>query len=69
VRAVAAAAAQLPGPALLVTHGGALRALLAALPAGPGASASGAPARIPNGGVVRVSLEAGRPVAAMWLEL
>jgi probable phosphoglycerate mutase len=69
VRAVQGAAARLSGPALLVTHGGALRALLAALPAGPGAPASGAPARIPNGGVVRVSLEAGQPVAASWLEL
>lgn len=68
VRAVAGAAARLPSPALLVTHGGAMRALLAALPATPGGRAPGAPAKIPNGGVVRVRLAAGRPVAAEWLE-
>ena len=68
VRAVRGAAARLPGPALLVTHGGALRALLAALPAAPGAPASGGPGRIPNGGIVRVSLAAGRPVAASWVD-
>jgi broad specificity phosphatase PhoE len=63
------AAARLSGRALVVTHGGALRALLAAFPPGPGTATAGAPARIPNGGVVRVSLAAGKPVAARWLEL
>jgi probable phosphoglycerate mutase len=69
LRAVEGAAARLSGPALLVTHGGALRALLAALPATTGAPPSGAPVRIPNGGVVRVSLEAGRAVAAMLIDV
>ena len=69
VRAVQLAAARLSGPALVVTHGGAIRALLAAFPAAHGAPASGAPGRIPNGGVVRVSLSGGRPVAAAWVEL
>jgi probable phosphoglycerate mutase len=68
VRAVQGAAAQLAGPVLLVTHGGAIRTLLAALPASTGAPGSGAPGRIPNCGVVRVSLEAGRPVAATWID-
>jgi probable phosphoglycerate mutase len=68
VRAVEGAAARLSGPALLVTHGGSLRALLAAFPATIGAPASGAHGRIPNGGVVRVSIGAGRAVAAMWIE-
>ena len=69
VRAVEGAAARLSEPALLVTHGGAIRALLAALPATTGAPGSGAPGRIPNGGVVRVSLAAGRTVAATWVDL
>ena len=68
VRAVEGAAARLPGPALLVTHAGALRALLAVFPVGPGAPASAAPGRIPNGGVVRVSLAAGKPVSARWVD-
>jgi broad specificity phosphatase PhoE len=62
------AAARLPGPPLVVTHGGAIRALLASIPPEPGAAGDGAPARIPNGGVVRVALAAGRPVAAAWLD-
>lgn len=68
VRAVAVAAARLPAPALLVTHGGAMRALLAAFPAAPGGRAAGAPAKIPNAGIVRVRLAAGQPVATEWLE-
>lgn len=56
------AAARLPAPALLVTHGGAIRALLAAFPA------AGSPGKIPNGGLVRVILAEGRPVAATWIE-
>lgn len=67
VPALAGAAARLPGPALLVTHGGALRAVLAAFPADPGAPAPPPPERIPNGGVVRVSLARGRPVSARWV--
>jgi probable phosphoglycerate mutase len=69
VRAVEAAAARLSGPALLVTHGGAIRALLGVIPATVGAPATGVPGRIPNGGVVRVSLAAGRPVAARWVDV
>jgi probable phosphoglycerate mutase len=62
--ALARAAARLSSPPLVVTHGGAMRALLATLPA-----PSRAPGRIPNGGVVRVSLDGGRPVAAEWLDI
>lgn len=68
VRAVQAAATRLSAPTLLVSHGGAIRALLGALPPTPGAAPVGAPARIPNAGLVRVSLVAGRPVAARWIE-
>jgi probable phosphoglycerate mutase len=63
LRAVHGAAARLPGPALVVTHGGAMRALLAALP-----SPAGVPERIPNAGVVRLSLTAGAAVRAEWIE-
>ena len=66
VRAIQGAAARLSCPAVLVTHGGVMRAVLAALPAGPDAG-SGARGPIPNGGVVRVSLAAGQPVAAARL--
>jgi probable phosphoglycerate mutase len=68
LRAVDGAAARLAPPPLIVTHGGAMRTLLAAIPAEPGRLTSGAPERIQNGGVVRVSLAAGRPVAATWLD-
>lgn len=67
VRSVQGVAARLSCPALLVTHGGAIRALLAALPPAPG-MASGAPGPIPNGAVMRVSLAAGQPVAVTWLD-
>jgi probable phosphoglycerate mutase len=67
VRAVEGAASQLPGPALLVSHGGAIRALLAALPDAPGAAPAAAPGPIPNAGIVRVTLAAGKPVAAAWI--
>lgn len=63
VRAVVAAS-RLPAPLLLVTHGGAIRALLAEVETPP----AGAPAKIPNAGVVRVSVAAGRPVAAEWVD-
>jgi probable phosphoglycerate mutase len=66
--AVHRAAARLPAAALVVTHGGAMRALLAAIPADRGTPPSAAPGRIPNGGLVRVSLAAGQPVAAAWLD-
>jgi broad specificity phosphatase PhoE len=65
-RAVRVAAERLSHPPLIVTHGGAMRALLAACPADAGAS--GPARRIPNGAVVRLSLAAGEPVAAAWLE-
>jgi probable phosphoglycerate mutase len=68
VRAVAVAAARLPAPALLVTHGGAMRALLRAFSEASGRTAAAGPARIPNAGIVRVKLAAGQPVAAEWLE-
>ncbi len=68
VHAVQGAAALLPCPALLVTHGGAIRALLSALPPAPEAAAR-VPGKVPNGGVVRVTLAAGQPVEAMWLGL
>jgi probable phosphoglycerate mutase len=68
LRALQRAAARLSDPALIVTHGGAMRTVLAAIPVDPGAPGPGAPGRIPNGGVVRVSLAAGRPVAAAWLD-
>ena len=67
--AVREAAARLACPPLLVTHGGAIRALLAAFPATHGAPASGAPRPIPNGGLVRVSLAAGQPIEATRLDL
>lgn len=66
VRAVGGVASRVSCPVVLVTHGGAIRALLAALAAAPGAT-SGASGPIPNGGVVRVSLAAGQPVAARRL--
>jgi probable phosphoglycerate mutase len=66
--AIARAAERLAPPPLIVTHGGAMRAVLAALgPGGPPPPAP-LPARIPNGGVLRVSLAAGAPVAAAWLD-
>jgi broad specificity phosphatase PhoE len=66
LRAVLGASARLPAAPLIVTHGGAMRALLAAIPADAAPCATG---RIPNGGVMRVSLAAGRPVAATWLDV
>jgi probable phosphoglycerate mutase len=68
VRAVQGAAARRPDPVLVVSHGGALRALLGALPAAPGAPISSAPPKIPNAGLVQVSLSGVRPVAARCLE-
>lgn len=69
VRAVQGAAARRRDPVLLVSHGGALRALLGALPAVPGEPVSGAPPKIPNAGLVRVSLSGVQPVAARWVDL
>jgi probable phosphoglycerate mutase len=68
LRALHVAAARLPCAPLVVTHGGAMRALLGSIPVEPGAPGNGAPGRIPNGGIVRVSLAGGKPVAAEWLD-
>lgn len=63
IPAVHRAAERLDSPALLVTHGGVMRAFLAAaLGANPGSGPS-APRFVPNGGVWRVRLAAGRVVA------
>jgi broad specificity phosphatase PhoE len=65
VPAIHRIADRLASPALLVTHGGVMRAFLAtALEAGPGE----APAFVPNGGVWRVRLVAGRVVGAESLD-
>lgn len=62
-------AAELPGPALVVTHGGVMRALLHAAPgAGAPAGSRRLPGGIPNGGLVRATLRAGRLVAARLLD-
>lgn len=66
--ALARAAERLAPPALVVTHGGVMRALVARLSAGGTPPARSAPSPIPNGGVLRVSLAAGQPVAAEWVE-
>jgi broad specificity phosphatase PhoE len=55
--------------ALVVTHGGVIRALLHELPDGvPGAALAGRAARIPNGGLLRVRFAEGRVVDAAWLD-
>jgi len=61
LRAVEGAAARLDERVLLVTHGGAIRALLASLAS---SDQSPAPGRIPNAGIVRVRLAGGKAVAA-----
>jgi probable phosphoglycerate mutase len=69
VPAVARAAERLAPPPLIVTHGGALRALVARIAAVRGTAPARPPGPIPNGGVLRVSLAAGQPVAAAWIDL
>ena len=64
VPAVHRAAERLASPTLLVTHGGVMRAFLAAALAAPGAP----PRFIPNVGVWRVRLVAGRVVGAAALD-
>ena len=70
VASVERIAGRLRSPALVITHGGVMRAVLGA--AGiviPGAGASPAvPRRIPNGGVYRVTVSAGQVVDAAPLE-
>jgi probable phosphoglycerate mutase len=58
---------RLAPPPLVVTHGGAIRALVAGLGVASGPGAGRAPAAIPNAGVLRLSLSAGHPVAAEWI--
>jgi broad specificity phosphatase PhoE len=68
--AVARAAERLAAPPLIVTHGGAMRLLLDRVAAASGVPLIGpASGRILNGSVLRVSLEAGVPVAAEWLDV
>ncbi len=60
---------RLPAPALVVMHGGALRALLARAVAGGDARAgSWPPGPIPNGAVFRLRLLAGGAMEAAWLD-
>lgn len=69
VPAIQRAAARLASPALLVTHGGVIRALVAsALGAASGSAPVAPPRFVPNGGVWRVRLVAGRVVGAEALE-
>lgn len=68
VPAIQRAADRLASPVLLVTHGGVMRAfLVAALGAAP-APAPAPPRFVPNGGVWRVRLVAGRVVGAAALD-
>lgn len=67
--AIQRAAERLESPAVLVTHGGVMRAFLAAaLGAGPGPTQVAPPRFIANGGVWRVRLVAGRVVGAAALD-
>ncbi len=69
VPAIHRAAERLESPALLVTHGGVMRAFLAAaLGAAPGPAPVAPPRFIPNGGVWRVRFVAGRVVGAAALD-
>ncbi|ACG74202.1 phosphoglycerate mutase [Anaeromyxobacter sp. K] len=66
--AVHRVAERLASPALLVTHGGVIRAFLSAvLDAGPGGRVV-APRLVPNGGVWRVRLVDGRVIGAAALD-
>lgn len=68
VPAIHRAAERLESPALVVTHGGVMRAFLAAvLEPGPGAAPI-APRFVPNGGVWRVRLAGGRVIGAAALD-
>lgn len=68
--AVHRAAERLAPPPLIVTHGGPMRALVAGILAARGVAPAGAlRGPIPNGGLLRVSLAAGQPVAATWIDL
>ncbi|WP_242338472.1 MULTISPECIES: histidine phosphatase family protein [Anaeromyxobacter] len=68
VPAIGRAAERLESPAVLVTHGGVMRAfLVAALSSQPGPAPVAPPRFIPNGGVWRVRLVAGRVVGAAAL--
>lgn len=69
VPAIHGAAERLASPAVLVTHGGVMRAFLAAaLGAAPGPAPVAPPRFIPNAGVWRVRLVAGRVVGAAALD-
>lgn len=69
VPAVERAAERLDSPAVLVTHGGVMRAFLAhAIGAAPGPADVAPPRFVPNGGVWRVRLVGGRVVGAAALD-
>jgi broad specificity phosphatase PhoE len=69
VPAIHRAAERLASPAVLVTHGGVMRAFLsAALGAVPGGAQVAPPGFVSNGGVWRVRLVAGRVVGAASVE-
>jgi broad specificity phosphatase PhoE len=68
VPAIHQAADRLASPALVVTHGGVMRAFLAAALGSTAGAAAVAPRFVPNGGVWRVRLVAGRVVAAAPLD-
>ena len=69
VPAIHGVAERLASPAVLVTHGGVMRAFLAAaLGAAPGPAPVAPPRFIPNAGVWRVRLVAGRVVGAAALD-
>lgn len=68
VPAIHRAAERLSSPALLVTHGGVMRAFLAAAPEVTRGPVTAAPRVIPNGEVWRVRLVAGRVIGAVALD-
>jgi broad specificity phosphatase PhoE len=63
-------AVQLPAPALLIMHGGAIRAVLGGhAPSIPSPASTGwARHGIPNGGIFRLTLSSGRIVEALRLD-
>ncbi|ABC82663.1 histidine phosphatase family protein [Anaeromyxobacter dehalogenans] len=68
VPAIHRAAERLASPAVLVTHGGVMRAFLSAVLDGGPVAGAVAPRVVPNGGVWRVRLVDGRVVGAAALD-
>ncbi|GAO01670.1 histidine phosphatase family protein [Anaeromyxobacter sp. PSR-1] len=68
VPAIHRAAERLATPALVVTHGGVMRAFLSAVLDGGPAGGAVAPPVVPNGGVWRVRLAGGRVIGAAALD-